>query len=98
MKIINLKAILNKSNYQQAGSCVFDIMDSAENTSEVFVLDMDGVISIPTMFMNTSFGAYIDKYGVEELRTRIKFKNITKVQAECIQKYLFHYEKLIKIQ
>lgn len=95
-KVISLKDILDKSDYPNAGSRIFTIMDEFANSSEVIVLDMEGVVSIPTMFMNTSLAAYIDKYGVKELRERLRFRNISKAQAERVIKYLSDYEEIIK--
>ena len=98
MKVIKLIDILNKSDYPKAGSSVFTMIDDAIISEEVIVLDMVDVISVPTMFMNTSFGATIDKYGVKKLKDTIRFTNITKTQAERIQKYFSDYENILKAQ
>jgi len=94
MEAIELKNLLNDNSYPEAGSILFDIIKKAIVSSDKAIIDMKDVISIPTMFMNTSFGAILDEFSMEELKSTISFKNISKSQIERIQKYLSDYNQL----
>ena len=96
MKTIILKNVLVDKEYPDAGEFIFkDIKDSIIAHDKV-IIDMSDVLSVPTMFLNTSFGAIIDEYGTDKLKESISFKNITKSQVERIQKYLIDYNQVIK--
>ena len=96
MKTIELKNLLEDKSYPDAGSVLFYIIKNSIAGSEKIIIDMKDVISIPTMFMNTSFGAVLDEFSMEQLKGTISFKNISKSQIERIQKYLSDYN-LLKI-
>lgn len=98
MKTVELKSILEGKNYPDAGDDLFTIIDDSIATSDKVMIDMMDVVSIPTMFMNTSFGAIIDKYSVDLLKKSIGFKNITKLQLERIKKYLSDYEQVANMK
>lgn len=96
MKTIDLKGLLAQKSYPEAGNIIFnDIKKSIINQDEI-ILDMSEVLSVPTMFLNTSFGAIIDEFGSQKLKESIRFRNITKSQVERIQKYIIDYNELIK--
>ena len=91
MKTIILKDILAVRSYPEAGDYIFnDIKDCIINNDKV-VFDMSEVMSVPTMFLNTSFGAIIDEFGVQKLKSSISFRNISKTQIDRIQKYINDY-------
>ena len=94
MNVIELKNLLKDNSYPDAGSVLFDIIKDAIASSGKVIIDMTDVISIPTMFMNTSFGSILDEFSEEELKSTISFKNISKSQIERIQKYLSDYSHL----
>lgn len=76
----------------QAGNVLYDKMNECVLTNDKLVLDMSGVSSIPSIFLNMSFGQFIDKYGVEKLKNMVSFTNITRTQAERITDYLKRYK------
>lgn len=76
----------------QAGNVLYDKMNECVLTNDKLVLDMSGVSSIPSIFLNMSFGQFIDKYGVEKLKDMVSFTNITRTQAERITDYLKRYK------
>jgi len=96
MKTVLLKSILEKKAYPDAGEFIFrDIKDSIIAHDKV-IIDMSDVLSVPTMFLNTSLGAIIDEFGTQRLKESIGFRNITKSEAERIQKYIIDYNQVIK--
>ena len=96
MKTVLLKSILAEKTYPDAGEFIFmDIKDSIIAHDKV-IIDMSDVLSVPTMFLNTSIGAIIDEFGTQKLKESIGFKNNSKAEAERIQKYIIDYNQVIK--
>lgn len=96
MITIELKNTLENRSYPEAGEVVYNILKDAIDRDEKIIIDMQDIISVPTMFMNTSFGVFIDNYGADKLKKTISFRNILKSQAERIQTYIKEYENMIK--
>jgi hypothetical protein len=99
MKTISLYNILEKQNhsYADSGSIVFDIAKNAIQKREIVIIDMDGVDSVPTNFMNTSFGALINIFGIENTKKSFKFRNILKSQIDRISKYFNDYQTIVNL-
>ncbi len=96
MKTVLLKSILAEKAYPDAGEFIFmDIKDSIIAHDKV-IIDMSDVLSVPTMFLNMSLGAIIDEFGTQILKESIGFRNISKSEAERIQKYIIDYNQVIK--
>lgn len=60
--------------------------------SQKVVLDMDGVTSLPSIFLNVSFGRLIDEKGFDFIH-KLTFLKITKVQADRLKKYIDSYKE-----
>lgn len=54
---------------------------------------MEGVSSLPSMFLNVSIGKFIDEFGFETLKKKISFAKITKLQAELLTDYISRYKR-----
>lgn len=76
----------------QSGNVLYDKMCNCVDANDKLILDMEGVSSMPSIFLNMSFGQFIDKFGVVKLREMVSFSNITKSQAERITDYLKRYK------
>lgn len=98
MRQIVLNDILQGRTYPDAGTKFCDILRETIAGNDSVQIDMTGVDSIPTMFMNTSFGRIMSEYGVERLKKIMIFRNISKVQIEKIGKYLKDYTEVYNIQ
>ncbi len=93
---ISLKDILKDRSYTDGGYVLFDIADKAILNGDMVVIDMEGVSSIPTLFMNTSFGDLIMKYGIDKTKKIFSFNNINRFQLEKIQKYFNDFQNLYR--
>jgi hypothetical protein len=93
---ILLKDILNGRTYPEGGSVLFEVAKKAVQEGNTISLDLDGVESFPTTFMNTSFGDLIELYGIETTKTLFRFNNITASQVKRIRKYFTDYQNLIE--
>ena len=88
MCTIKLQDILNGRDYPNAGSMLYDKMLSLEKTCDKVVLDLDGVISLPTIFLNVSVGKYITDLGLDSFKSKFSFAHISATQIERLQKYV----------
>lgn len=98
MKQIVLSDILTGRSYPDAGTDFCGILREVIQNNDTLQIDMKGVDSIPTMFMNTSFGKIMSEYGVERLKKAMIFRNISKVQIERIGKYFKDYVEVYDIK
>ena len=96
MKTIILKDILSDNTFPVAGDYIYKEINTSINAHEKVIIDMIDVLTVPTMFLNTSFGAIIEEFGSLKLKESIGFKNITKSQVERIQKYILDYNQVIE--
>ena len=90
-----LKEILKDKSYTDCGYDLFAIAEKAVDAGDIVSLDMQDVLSVPTLFMNTSFGDLIDKYGIEKTKKLFLFKNVNKSLIEKIQSYFDKYQALL---
>lgn len=97
MKTILIAEILDKEqSYVKAGEVLGEMTREAISSGCRFVrIDMKGVDSFPTTFMNTSFGYLIDDWGIQKTKSVFVFDNILKSQMERIRKYFKDYESIL---
>lgn len=88
MFTIKLYDLLQGKDYPEAGESLYAIIKSKQNECDKIILDMNGVTSLPSMFLNVSIGKYIDEFGIESLKNKISFAKITKLQAQRIKEYI----------
>ena len=94
MRVI-LKDILKDKSYTDGGYDLYTIAKDAIIKGDVVILDMQDVPSIPTLFMNTSFGDLMTNFGIEKTKRLFLFNNINKALFERIQTYFNKYESLL---
>ena len=66
---------------------LYDYMSPLLANGESVTLDLAGVISLPSMFLNASIGMAAREYGIESIKKNIAFRNVTKTQAERLKEY-----------
>lgn len=84
---IRVYTLLKDRSYPEAGVALYEMILSKLNEEKI-VLDLSDVVSLPSMFLNTSIGRFIDTHGVELLRKKVSFSNITASQASRIKEYI----------
>ena len=96
-KIINvsIKDILESKTYAEAGKILFDKIQQILKDENLISIDMKDVESVPTSFMNTSFGDLINIYGIDKVKESLYFKNITNSMIQRIRKYFEDYRVLL---
>ena len=91
MCTIKISDILVGRNYPDAGMVLYNLMVDNKDKYEKIILDMDGVSSLPSMFLNTSIGKMIEDFGVDSVRL-LSFRKITRLQAQRIKEYVDRYK------
>ena len=74
-----------------AGQIFYDALNKAIQQNENIVVDMYGVSSLPSIFLNVSVGRIIEERGKEELKAHVSFVKITKKQAMRLKDYFSRY-------
>ncbi|MBR5984002.1 MAG: STAS-like domain-containing protein [Bacteroidales bacterium] len=92
MKRIQLSDIMTSNKIlSDAGTMFYKELISALSASEKVTVDMTGVNSIPSVFLNVSIGRLIDEKGIGALRNNVAFTMITKQQALRLKEYIEKY-------
>ena len=68
MCVVNLRQVLENCTFPEAGNKLYAILSDNIGNDEQIVINMEGVSSLPSLFLNTSFGQYIQKNGKSGLR------------------------------
>lgn len=92
MEKIYVKDLLVDGSYPAAGEKLYDKGVRFISQGQVIFLDMSDVDSVPTTFMNVSFGRFINEYGKDNTKKALRFLNITRSQLERIKRYFDTYE------
>ncbi len=85
--MIQLSDIMAGKNYTESGAILYDNIIAMLNDNQHIDIDLTGVASMPSIFLNASIGRIMQEYGYEKLKN-ITFHNITKVQAERLREYM----------
>lgn len=91
MCTIRVNNFMKDRAYPDAGQALYDAI-VANMDSDKIILDMTDVPTLPSMFLNTSIGKFIEVYGVDLLKSKIAFSKITATQATRIKEYISRIE------
>lgn len=92
--MIRLKDYMTEGAFPEEGNKLFDLLDNELSNGEQIEIDMQGVITLPSMFMSASFGRAAQKYGIDTIRHAIRFCNITRGQADRIKEYFCRFQSI----
>lgn len=91
MCTVKLYEIMQEGDFPMAGSILYNIMKKNIDSTDKVIIDMEGVSSLPSMFLNVSIGRFIDEFGLDKLRQKVSFVKIPKLQAERLKDYINRY-------
>lgn len=74
-----------------AGNSFYISIKQAISNNDKLSVNMDGVTSLPSVFLNISLGRIIDEEGKDKLKQYVGFVRITKQQAIRLSDYLQRY-------
>lgn len=87
MCTIKLNDIMIGKEFPESGNDLYNFILDNKDKCERIVIDMEGISSLPTIFLNVSLGRYIEEFGVADIK-KLSFTHITKSQAERIRDYV----------
>lgn len=90
--MIQLFQLMQDKSYPESGDLLYKILDEAIKKGENIDIDMTNVISLPSMFLNASFGRAFVTFGKDAVKQRTKFYHIGKSQAERLNEYFLRYK------
>lgn len=73
--------------FPDAGSSLFDMINTALDAGDSVILDMNGVDVLPSMFLNPSIGRIVKERGISTM-SRFTFRNISRNQLERLRTYV----------
>lgn len=92
MCTFNMSIVLQQSeDLSVAGNSFYNSIKQAISNNNKLSVNMDGVTSLPSVFLNISLGRIIDEEGKDKLKQYVGFVRITKQQAIRLSDYLQRY-------
>ncbi|MBQ0016444.1 MAG: STAS-like domain-containing protein [Bacteroidales bacterium] len=85
--MISLNLLMQDKSYPESGSLLYDIIYQSIQNDQTIDIDMTGVVSLPSMFLNATFGKAFSQFGVDSIKQKTKFFHISRSQAERISEY-----------
>ena len=85
-------ALQQSKDYSVAGQYLYKSIKEAIANNDRLSVDMAGVTSLPSVFLNVSLGRIIDENGKETLKYYVVFRQITKQQALRLKDYMMRYK------
>ena len=87
--IIVIRDALDGRSFPEAGDYVYNLMLPFADTDEEFVWDLQGVSDLPSLFFNMCLKRFVDDRGAAEfVKSRVRFKNISRSQAAWVVDYV----------
>ena len=84
--------MINEASYgrpfPEAGDYVYNLILPFADTDEEFVLDLQGVSDLPSLFFNMCLKCFVDDRGEEFVKSRVRLKNISRSQAARVVDYV----------
>ena len=84
---ISVYLIMLNRDYPTAGDMLYQQIEENKDTNRI-VLDMEGVSLLPSMFLNPSLGRIIREKGVDYLKSKLVFTNISVSDSRRIKEYV----------
>lgn len=78
---------MSGKSYPDSGDMLYGDIIQKIKQGESIEIDLSGVLSLPSMFLNASFGRIARELGVQTMKSKITFFNISKAQAERLGDY-----------
>ncbi len=85
--MIQLSEIMAGRNYPESGTMLYGDIAQQLKDGQKIEIDLQNVLSLPSMFLNASFGRIAKECGIDTLRSKVTFHHITRAQAERLRDY-----------
>ena len=84
---IRLMDIVSGTSTNAEGLILFNVMNNLLLNNQNVRLSLEGATPFSTSFLNSSIGSLVDKYGIENVRKKLVFSNLTKSQIKKMTNY-----------
>lgn len=91
MKKIEIQTLIEDCDYPTAGRKLYDEMVRTIAQGDQLVVDMTGVDCLPSLFLNTSLGSFLERFGSDSIKGKLLFENITASQVGRIKDYVSRF-------
>lgn len=93
MKTVVLKDLVKNSSSNEEGTILFKELEKACVADDTLLLLVDADQSLSSSFLNTSFGTFLDNYGLSKFKKTVKIKG-SKNQFLRLTDYISKYNSL----
>lgn len=87
-KTIELMNVVNGTFLNEDGHVLFMEISKEFDNGNIVLLSLDNSTPMTSSFMNSSFGALEEKYGLEKLRSSLGLINFRPSHAQHIKNYI----------
>jgi len=85
--MIKISQIMENRTYPESGKVLYDYMSPLLSKNQSVTLDLNGVDSLPSMFLNASIGVAAREYGAETIKRNVVFFHVSRAQADRLKEY-----------
>jgi len=85
--MIKISQIMENRTYPESGKLLYDYISPLLSKNQSVTLDLNGVDSLPSMFLNASIGVAAREYGAETIKKNVVFFHVSRAQAERLKEY-----------
>lgn len=85
--MIKISQIMENRTYPESGKVLYDYISPLLSKNQSVTLDLNGVDSLPSMFLNASIGVAAREYGAETIKKNVVFFHVSRAQAERLKEY-----------
>ncbi|WP_034893777.1 STAS-like domain-containing protein [Gillisia sp. Hel_I_29] len=91
--LITLNSLVDNCSSNSQGVKLFNALDSAVHKNNEIIIVVDNNCSLSSSFLNSSIGSFLEKYGIDLFKSKVKFKG-SKNQFNRISEYLNKFSNL----
>lgn len=91
MITIKIKNLFINKSVVEAGDVLYKIMVNEHSRNDIIIIDLEYVEFFSSSFLNPSIGRFIEEFGLDTLKNKFVFNNITKKQIEFFNKYIKNF-------
>ena len=84
---VRLMDVVSGTSTNADGFALFTAIDKYLSENIKTRLSLDGATPLSTSFLNSSIGSLADKYGLDDMRKKIVFTNLTTPQINTLKRY-----------
>ena len=85
--MIKISQIMENRTYPESGKLLYDYISPLLSKNQSVTLDLNGVDSLPSMFLNASIGVAAREYGAETIKKNVVFFHVSRAHAERLKEY-----------